>query len=92
MPSREASYNSKDGGQKPASSHGAREVHLSDLPFLDSLSLPNAPAIDQSKLQPVEVTLMKHNYLIKVCSVGQLACKLARFFIFGEDVLIYAFE
>ena len=43
--------------------------------------------IDQSKLQPVEVTLRKHKHLIKVCSVGRLACKLARFAIFGEDVL-----
>ena len=45
------------------------------------------PTIDWSKLQPVKVILSKHKHLMKVCSVGQLACKLARFSNFGEDVL-----
>ena len=45
------------------------------------------PTIDWSKLQPVKVILRKYKHLIKVCSVGRLACKLARFSNFGEDVL-----
>ena len=43
--------------------------------------------VEMSKLQPVEVVLSKNKKLIKISSIGRLACKLAQHSIFGEDVL-----
>ena len=70
----------------PWSSRGTPFTSLTSPFWMPSASLMPL-TIDWSKLQPVKVILRKHKHLMKVCSVGRLACKLARFSNFGEDVL-----
>ena len=57
-------------------------IHFSDLPFLDALSLPNAPRNWPEQVAASRGHINETQHFIKVCSVGRLACKLARFFIF----------
>ena len=65
------------------------QSYTSPSTSFSSTTTSSSPASNEGadQLQPVEVILRKNSKLIKISTIGRLACKLAQYSIFGEDIL-----